>query len=206
MSNWIFPTVKHVWNIPCILFFHACQKHNSLPLGPIQPSSPPAQELNGSTHNCSNCENVLWQPCRLPTVYFMRTLGNAYILLLVCGRGRKPKTLEFGRVVVVLVQLRFVTLRSWLSRDLSWLTCWYLRIGVSPIQSVSSVCSGGCDSWHDSWCNSWRGTIVCQGSRWVESRVAGVRAVVAPVWRICWCSSQAELGTRIWKLLKSFST
>ena len=51
MNNRIGPTVNLEWNVamlvlPIFWFFH---KHNSIPFGPIQPSSPNTKELHGST-------------------------------------------------------------------------------------------------------------------------------------------------------------
>ena len=43
------PTVKHVWNFATYFFWGGCQ-HNSLPLGPLQTSSPSAK---GSTASCT---------------------------------------------------------------------------------------------------------------------------------------------------------
>ena len=39
--------------LPCMfwIFFSVCQKHNSLPLGPIQPSSPSTKELHGAARS-----------------------------------------------------------------------------------------------------------------------------------------------------------
>ena len=48
MSSWIGPTAKQVWNIAQYVlqnFFGVCDKHNSLSLGSIQPSSPSTIEL-----------------------------------------------------------------------------------------------------------------------------------------------------------------
>ena len=48
MNKWIGKTVKHEWNgatyVPYIFGF--CHKHNSLPLGPIQPLFPSTKELH----------------------------------------------------------------------------------------------------------------------------------------------------------------
>ena len=49
MNNWIGPIVKYEWNdaMPVLQLFWICHKDNSLPIGPIQPSSPSAKELLG---------------------------------------------------------------------------------------------------------------------------------------------------------------
>ena len=52
VNNQIGPTVKHEWNVSMYLLhiFCICRKHNSLPLGPIQPSSPSTKELHGRAY------------------------------------------------------------------------------------------------------------------------------------------------------------
>ena len=49
MNNLINPIVKHGWNDAMYVLhnFLCCQKHNSLPLGPIQPSFNPTKQLYG---------------------------------------------------------------------------------------------------------------------------------------------------------------
>ena len=49
MNNRIGRIVKHVWNDTVHVWhiFWVCHKLNSLPLGPIQPSSPSTKELHG---------------------------------------------------------------------------------------------------------------------------------------------------------------
>ena len=41
----------YLWNVAknVLSFFEVCHKHNFLPFGPIQPSSPSTKELHGST-------------------------------------------------------------------------------------------------------------------------------------------------------------
>ena len=49
MNKWIGSKVKQVWNVAmlwCTIFWGVCHKHNSLPLGPIQISSPSTKELH----------------------------------------------------------------------------------------------------------------------------------------------------------------
>ena len=49
MSNRISPTDEHVWKVTMQVqhnLFLVCHKHNSLPLGLIQPSFPSTKELH----------------------------------------------------------------------------------------------------------------------------------------------------------------
>ena len=54
--------------LPCMfwIFFSVCQKHNSLPLGPIQPSSPSTKELHGHSYCVELAKDKAWTnltPC-----------------------------------------------------------------------------------------------------------------------------------------------
>ena len=52
------PAVKNVWKVAMHVqhnLFCLCHKHNSLPLGPIQPSSPSTKELHELANPNENC-------------------------------------------------------------------------------------------------------------------------------------------------------
>ena len=67
MKNRIGPTVKHVWKVAMHVWhnlFWVCHKHNSLPSGPIQPSSLSTKKLHAYCQTyleCSFCRGRLNQ-------------------------------------------------------------------------------------------------------------------------------------------------
>ena len=75
MNKQIGPKVKQVWNVArltldnFLLWF--CHKHNSLPLGPIKPSSPSTKELHAQSICLCTC-NYGFEPwtLQLPTLCF----------------------------------------------------------------------------------------------------------------------------------------
>ena len=63
MNNRIGPTVKHVvWNV--LHNFLVCHKHNSLPHGPIQPSSHSTKELHDQTYKALPNSFLPWPVLR----------------------------------------------------------------------------------------------------------------------------------------------
>ena len=91
MTKRIGPKVKQVLNVAMLhvryIFGEVCHKHNSLPLGPIQPSSPYTKELHA----------LATTPFRNPFQVLRPWHGEDSVVLLVRHHPRLPQHPLRGR-------------------------------------------------------------------------------------------------------------